>query len=326
VSQARAQFLANRRTGLGGSDVAAILGESLWGCALSVWNAKRGIEAEESISKHLRRGIELEDSVAKWWTAETGRKTVRMQQQRHPEKQWALANIDRRILHDPRGSGVFEAKVPSKYVWLKYRREGLPEQYILQGQHYLFVTGWTWGAYGIFNAELMEFADEGRAPFEFERNDKLIAAFVPKMEIFWSQVENGPAPEKLPSHDPRCARCKYRPMCHEEQTVTAMEEGETRFTDDPAIVQGIRTYAEFSAIEKAAKEEKDAAAEALLAIAPAGKVITPAGSISAAFKTRRFQMKAIEEDRPKLAKILKARYTVEDKEPQRRITPKKESK
>ena len=323
---ARAQFLANRRTGLGGSDVAAVLGESLWGCSLSVFRDKRGVKVDEPRSKHLDRGTKLEDFVAAEWAEERKATITRWHFVRHPLKEWAVANIDRRILKDARGPGVFEAKVPSKYVWLKYRREGLPEQYILQGQHYLDCTGWNWGAYGIFNAELMEFADEGRAPFEFERNDKLIAAYTPKLEIFWSQVENGPEPEKLPSHDPRCARCKYRPMCHEEEAVTAIEQGPTVFSDDPAIVQGIRAYAEFAQIEKAAKEEKDAAAEAVLSLAPAGKVVTPAGSVGAEFRSKRFQLKALEAERPKLAQILKARYTVDDKETQRRITPKKESK
>lgn len=324
MTPTRTDFLTNRRRFLGGSDVAAVLGESQWSCARGVWLDKRGIEVEEQRSKHLERGTKLEDFVASEWAEERGATLTRWHSMTHPRHAWAGANIDRRILGDPRGVGVLECKVPSKYVWLRYRREGLPAQYILQGQWYLFVTGYSWGAYAIFNAELMQFADEGQAPFEFERNDALIAAALPKLEIFWNQVELGPAPEKLSASDPRCARCKYRPLCHEESAVTAPEEGESTWSDDPAIVQGIRTYAEFAAIEKAAAEEKEAAREQLRGLVQAGKTKSPAGSITLGPPPLRFSMDAVRKEEPELAKRLEATYKRPSEEPFFGIYPNKE--
>jgi putative phage-type endonuclease len=325
VNVVREKWLEGRRSYIGGSDAAAILGESLWGCALSVWRDKRGVQVEEPpASRHIERGNRLEDVVAKFWAEEHGAHVTRWHTIRHPEAEFLGANIDRQILGDPRGRGILEIKIPSKYVWLRYRREGLPAQYIIQGQHYLMVTGWTWMAYAVFNADSFEFADEGRKPFEIERNDALIAAMRPKLEIFWAQVENGPEPEKLSASDPRCARCKYRMMCHEEATVTGAEGGESTFTDDPVIVAGIRQYAEFSAIEKAAGEEKNAARELVRGLVKHGKTRTPAGSVTLGAPSMRFSMEAVRKEEPELAKRLEATYKLPTKEPFFGIYPAKE--
>lgn len=321
----RAEFLAARRRYIGSSDVAAILGESLFGCALSVWNDKRGVEVEEPTpSKHIERGVKLEDFVAGEWAAERGVEVTRWKQQTHPQYPWAGAAVDRRIIKSKPGPGALEIKIPSKYVWLTYRRSGLPAGYIIQTQWQLFVTGWTWGNWAIFNAELMQFADEGREAFKFERDEKLIAAILPKIEIFQRQMEFGPAPEKLDASDKRCQRCKYRPLCHGEATVNGLEQGETTFSDDPAITRLIRQYAEFGAIEKAAAEEKDIARDELRSLVKPGKTRTPAGSITLGDPVRRFSMDAVRKAEPELAKRLEETYKVPGKEPFFGIYPAKE--
>jgi putative phage-type endonuclease len=313
--------LALRRTGIGGSDVAAIVGESQWGCPLSVWNDKRGVEIEEQKSKHLERGQKLEDFVAAEWAAERRFTVRRMKMQRHPDIVWALANVDREIIKDIRGRGVLECKIPSKYVWLRYRREGLPAQYILQGQWYLFVLGLEWGAYAIFNAELMQFADEGQDPFEFRANPRLMKALLPRLEDFWRQVEYGPAPDKLDRDDPRCARCKYRPLCHDDALEVELSS-DTLYSCDPTLIQHIRAYREFGEIEKAAAEEKKAAVEAAAALVK-GKTSTPAGSITYVPGSPRFSMPLLEKHDKDLAAKLRREYSAASA-PYWRITPKKE--
>lgn len=315
---------SHRRTGLGGSDIAAVLGESPWGCALSVWNDKRGVgdAIEKTPSKHLERGAKLEDFIATEW-AELHQRTIRRTpKKRHPQYEWAISLPDRDILKDPRGVGILEVKCPSKFVWLDYRRNGIPAQYILQGQWYLFVTGRDWGAYAIFNAELMEFADEGKQPFEFGRNDKLIAAALPKLEIFWRQVEFGPAPEKLPAPAKPCQRCKYRQMCHEEEPLPAPTD-DAVMSDDPALIGAIQRYAEFADIEKAAAEEKKAALEEAAALAGNAKTRTPAGLVSIVPGPKRLDTEAIKAKDPALAKRLQEEFTKQGK-PYPRIYPAKE--
>ena len=309
------------RTGyIGGSDLSDILGLGDYACKLRCWLSKRGVEGEELTSRHIRRGTELEAMVLKWYSEERG---IEIQPHPHVIKEgWMGARVDGKALENSKPGNV-EAKVPSRITWHRYRREGLPEGYIVQMNWYLGILEWEYGLYAIFNADLFQFADEGRERFEVAFNDRLFQACKAEAFAFWGLVENGPAPEKLDRDSKPCISCRYRQHCHSEAATVEIEQGPTVFSDDPAIMQGIRAYAEFSAIERAAKEEKDAAAEAVLALAPAGKVITPAGSVGAEFRSKRFQMKALEAERPKLAQILKARYTVDDKETQRRITPKK---
>lgn len=47
----RAEWLEGRRQGIGGSDVAAVLGLSPWKTALDVWNDKLGLSEEKEMSE-----------------------------------------------------------------------------------------------------------------------------------------------------------------------------------------------------------------------------------------------------------------------------------
>jgi putative phage-type endonuclease len=317
----RAVFLEARRRGIGGSDVAKIVGEAQSGCALAVWNDKRGLSPEEAPTKAMQRGTRLEDFVAKEWAADRGANITRWHLTANPKTPYFIANIDRQILSDPRGRGVLEIKVPGKYNWLKMRREGLPADYILQMQWYLYVTGWAFGSYAIFNADSFEFADEGKNRFDVLPNPAIIAAILPRLHDFWRMVEYGPAPDKLDRDDPRCTRCKYRPTCHEEEA-DATPEGGAEWSTDAVLIQHIRAYREFSEIEKAAAEEKKAAVEAAAALVK-GKTSTPAGSITYVPGSPRFSMPLLEKQDKDLEAKLRREYSAASA-PYWRITPKKE--
>mgnify|MGYP003308094406 CR=1 FL=1 len=71
----RTEWLARRRQGIGGSDVAAILGLSPWRTALDVYHDKTGAEKPEAETENMRIGTALEQFVADRFTEETGRRT-----------------------------------------------------------------------------------------------------------------------------------------------------------------------------------------------------------------------------------------------------------
>ena len=136
----RAQWLAQRRLGIGGSDAAAVLGLSKWKTPLALWQEKSGqAPDDDSDSEPMLCGRVLEPVIRQQYAQRTGR-TVRLPEQilAHPQHNWMLANID----------GITEC---GRIVEIKTARTGadwgeagtdqIPQAYLLQVQHYMAVTG-----------------------------------------------------------------------------------------------------------------------------------------------------------------------------------------
>jgi len=76
-------------------------------------------------------------------------------------------------------------------VFTKCKREGLQEYYIIQMQHYLGVTGYKWGAFAVFSAELWELLE-----FDVTPDKELIKIIFQEDEKFWQMVKEGIEPEE----------------------------------------------------------------------------------------------------------------------------------
>ena len=97
----RTAWLAARRTGIGGSDISAILGLSPWRSPVHVWLDKTGQAPDEppANAEAMYWGKTLEDVVAREYAQRTGRRVQRVNAiLRHPQHEWMLGNIDRAIV------------------------------------------------------------------------------------------------------------------------------------------------------------------------------------------------------------------------------------
>ena len=134
------QQLAERHTGLGGSDAAAALGLSPYKSALELFLEKR--ERREHSGPQLsafRWGTLLEPVIRQEYANVTGR-VVRLPEGtlRHPSFPFVIAHVDG-VTDDKR---VFEAKTARTDTdWGKSGTDEVPHHYLLQVQHYLAVTG-----------------------------------------------------------------------------------------------------------------------------------------------------------------------------------------
>lgn len=100
TNEQRATWLEGRRTGIGGSDVAAVLGLNPWKTPLDVWNDKLGLSEDKGMSEPAYWGTVLEDTVAKEFQLRTGKRVQKVSHQfADPETPWAIANIDRAIIN-----------------------------------------------------------------------------------------------------------------------------------------------------------------------------------------------------------------------------------
>lgn len=152
----REEFLARRKSGIGGSDVGAILGLSKYRTAYDVWRDKTSDVVVEQHSDILALSSYLEDYTAQKYAELTGYKVRRRNAEiKHPDFPFLKGNIDREICLCSAGAGILECKALSNFNFKRVEMYGLPDEYILQIQHY-FLCGngkYLWGAFAVLNRD-----------------------------------------------------------------------------------------------------------------------------------------------------------------------------
>lgn len=229
-TQTATEWLAERKLGIGGSDMGDLFQFEPYGCMRRLWYDKRDQAPDypKEETDAMRRGEELEDIIADRWAREHGTKVFRSVSLINPKHAWARVNIDRRILADERGPGVLEIKTANQFVFAKILKEGLPYPYILQIQHAMMVTGYTWGAFAVLHPDSWRMVS-----FEVAADTELHAAIIERGEKFWAQVENGPAPDRLEATDRRCQSCPFRLTCQGDNLMKLLEGAQDTAGDIP---------------------------------------------------------------------------------------------
>jgi putative phage-type endonuclease len=179
---------AVRRTGVGGSDVSAILGLDTHGGALRVWQDKVGIPraTDSRLERSARRGHRLEGLTAEFFSEESGLLILdapgTLQHLDHPH--W-LANPDRITLwpDDARAAdpGILECK---SRTWRSARAEGwrgdeAPDGPALQAHWYLTVTGYQ-------HAHVAGLIDDELVWWQLWRDDELCQLLADAVDRFWT--------------------------------------------------------------------------------------------------------------------------------------------
>jgi len=129
-------FTKRRRSGIGGSDAAAILGVSPWASALGVWQEKRGLSDGFDPSERMIWGTRLEDAVRKGYAEDTGYHVQRTGFRRHKEYDFLIGHPDG--MTDDR---ILEIKVTAMMGdgWGEPGSADIPSHYACQVQHYMML-------------------------------------------------------------------------------------------------------------------------------------------------------------------------------------------
>lgn len=156
----RAEFLAQRRKGIGGSDISALLGLNPWKSSFELYLDKTG-RLEENLTpeqeERMKWGTILEDVIAKDYAEQQGVRVQRINQQMsHPEHDCCVANVDRVVLDDGsrarfdgervKGANkVLEVKTANAFAinsddWGDEGSEVVPTNYWLQVMWYMGIT------------------------------------------------------------------------------------------------------------------------------------------------------------------------------------------
>ncbi len=182
----REDWLEHRKTGIGGSDAAAIVGLNSYSTPYSVWADKTGRTPPRPDNEAMRQGRDFEDYVAKRWEEATGKKVRRENYiLRNPKYPFALANIDRRVVGENAG---LECKTTSLMNLKKFKNGEFPANYYVQCMHYMAVTGaerW-YLAVLVLNQEFYEFT--------IERDEDEIAELMRMEKEFYQHIETDTPP------------------------------------------------------------------------------------------------------------------------------------
>ena len=161
------EWLAYRRQGIGGSDVAAILGISPFRTARDLYDDKLNIASAVDDTGNwvaLEMGHLLEPLVAQIFTKKTGLEVFQIKKMfQHPQYPFMLADVDY-FVRLPNGEiALLEIKTTNynaKDHWWKDGEEYVPVYYETQGRHYMAVMD-------IENVQILSpFREKGEAASE----------------------------------------------------------------------------------------------------------------------------------------------------------------
>lgn len=138
----RALWLALRRTGIGSSDMGAVLGMSKYRSELDVFLDKTGAERDDDAGEAAFWGTVLEDPVAREWARRHDVTVRRIGTIAHVEHRHMLCDLDRYVVGCPDHERcALEVKTRSAWKADEWRDGGLPEDVEAQTMHQLAVTG-----------------------------------------------------------------------------------------------------------------------------------------------------------------------------------------
>jgi len=132
------EWLRERKTYIGGSDVASLCGLSKYKSAMAIYLEKTSAEVEENeINKAMEWGTLLEDTIANAYSIRTGFSIeVEANVIRHPEHSFIAANIDRwadgkKHILECKTAGFMMSK-----DWGEEYTDQIPESYLCQVAYY----------------------------------------------------------------------------------------------------------------------------------------------------------------------------------------------
>ena len=182
------KWLEIKKNGIGGSEIAAIVGFSKWTSPYELWLEKTGVVEPEDKSDNeaVYWGTVQEETVAKEFAKRTGKKVRKQGIIQDEEVPYFLASVDRVIDGE---NAILECKTANAYAKDAWKDDNIPDNYYCQVQWYCGITG----ADRAYIAVLI-----GGNHFVWktvERNDNDIEQLRKAGKDFWEKVQKNIVPE-----------------------------------------------------------------------------------------------------------------------------------
>lgn len=294
----QAKWLEERRKGIGGSDIAAIMGLSPFKTAYQVYREKRK-EVEDWQGNELTDwGKRMEPAIRQWYSDKTGR-DVRLPDKimYHPQHPFMLASLDG-FTDDGRVVEIKTAR--SGKNWGEPETNQIPDYYAVQVHHYMTITG--------FQVADIPVSIAGSSPslYIVEADKEISEMIIEACAKFWERVQSGNPPDPVTYAD---AVARFGSLKTEGAIVA----------DDKEIhaIEGIKSVR--AQIKELEEHEEAWKARIIIALGEqADTLIDSAGQTLVTYKLangrKSFDAKAFEKDHPNLY----LKY-IKTSEPQRRF-------
>lgn len=193
----REEWLTLRKSGIGASEAAAIVGLSPWMTASELYEIKSGIKQPKEISdnEEVSRGVRMEKPLRELYKSQhPDYKVVH-----HPydmlcqkDREWMFATLDGEVTDGNKRKGILEIKTSTpngKAGWAKWN-ERVPDNYAVQVIHQMLATGYDF--VDLFAALINREDDMTIRTYHFERSDmeEDLAWLLEKETEFWNNVQN----------------------------------------------------------------------------------------------------------------------------------------
>lgn len=177
---ARSEWLEWRRQGVGGSDVAGILGISPWSSPWAVWADKVGLTGETEPTEEMDFGLRLEPVLAGWFCERTG-----LYVHGAKPREWCANPVHRATLDGLVHEGPPPADAPPLGV-VEYKTTGPGRKWETIPAHYVAQVQWQLHVTGLRHAWLAVLMGRRLDVHEAWRDDNQIDRLITEVDKFWS--------------------------------------------------------------------------------------------------------------------------------------------
>ena len=183
-------WLRYRKKGIGGSDVASLLGISKWKSEIELWLDKTNqTDNDTEDNEAMEWGRIMEPVIRDHFAEVTGKPVVEVKAMlQHPEYPFMLADVDGLTTDDEGNPAILEIKTASEYKRSEWEND-IPVYYQTQIQHYLCVTG----VQKAYVAVLI--GGNSFKVYEVDADKEVQQMLIVLEQNFWNKVQNMIRPE-----------------------------------------------------------------------------------------------------------------------------------
>lgn len=190
--------IQERRSGIGASEAAVVMGISKWATPYELWMVKTGKVEPDNLNDRIDVywGSVLEGVIADRYEILFGEKLKKNNKTlRHKQYPHMLCHLDR-VVHGKKK--LIEIKTANAFSqeWGEEGSDHAPEQYIWQVQQQLAITGYEEGELVVFRG-----THEDLKVYNIPRDERLIKVLIEECNSFWELVKTNTPPPFSNRHD-----------------------------------------------------------------------------------------------------------------------------
>jgi putative phage-type endonuclease len=244
----RAKWLADRRTGIGGTDIAAILSLSPYAGPIDVWMDKKSLSTPKTETPEMRMGKKMESVIRELYEEETGFTVIQPGLCVHDSNPIIIGTPDGLV--SPTSAlerRILEIKTSrSSQGWGEAGTDQIPQHYLLQCIHYMAVCDCDYADVAVL------IGGSDFRIYNLQRDVELERYLIETATAWWQKhIVGGVAPEIDGSEGAK----RYLNYAY-PRNVTPLKEATAEINELLALLLNLRTELDLKELEKSKIENQ----------------------------------------------------------------------